>query len=557
MLIIAPHNCFRGQSWKGHSAGGAHLFLQNDAFSFSFDDSFVLLGLSDAQAVVSGRAFSAGQPIEALQDLRSQQLIEHLREAVGFYTVVIIWGSSFTVITSLYRHKDIFYWHWQGQWIVTDDLAAIDATIGPRTLNVRYLRDFVLDDIASGPETIFEGVSQVELGTAVTFSSGRNPDRVIANLPCRPRQGLIDVLIENIKLFGAGMERVIVRFSGGLDSSMILAVTKEALLACEALHIILPEEQQNSELEAAVEVAAQLQCDLGILNSEYRLSERRETFSGTRQVRSPFDVYPYSKNATDRSDAFLEGFTRDTLGRTLFLSGQGGDNVFLQNPSPRVVRDALIEHGPVGFIHEALKYSRLKSLSFLSVLQKAFAKEEVGADYGRSMVRAPRTEPHLMLRELRKKSAKYQHRRSILEALHQYETGMEFGVMSLHPLLLQNVISIALTFDPRDLYSERYDRIVQRQQLFDRYKLDVAWRRTKKGATSAVFLFLMNNKDSIRHILLNGVVAPALQIDEEWLQEEITYNGTVALNDNFTLIFNMLRLEIFCRQHATRIRNTI
>jgi asparagine synthetase B (glutamine-hydrolysing) len=553
MLIVAPPDCFQDPPQVGPIAGEKG-FLRNEEFSFWFDDSFVPLELPDALGIISGKAFIAGKPIEALQGLKSPQFIEQLREAVGFFTVLIISRSSFTVITSLYRHKDIFYWNHEGQWIVTDELAVLDATIGPRPLNIPYIRDFVLDDLASGPETIFEGVSQVELGTAVTFSTGRDVERVVVNLPSPPRHGLMDALIQNISLFGAGKDRVVVRFSGGLDSSMILAATKEALGSCETLHTIMPEEQQNSEVDIALEVADQLQCELNVLNCEYRLSAPRETFSGSKRVPSPFDVYPYSIDATDRSEAFLEGFTRETLGKTLFLSGQGGDNVFLQNPSPRIVRDALVEHGPIEFVREAVKFSRLKNISVLAVLQKAFAKEVINAEFEKNIISAPHTKPHLMLQGYHQKSAKYQHRRSILEALQQYETSMEFGVMSLHPLLFQNIIAFALTFEPRDLYDNRYDRIVQRQQLFDRYALDVSWRRTKKAATSAVFLFLMNNKECVRDALLGGVVAPALQIDEDWLQEEINYNGTVTITDNFGMIFNMLRLEIFCHQHAARIR---
>ncbi|MFA1676899.1 asparagine synthase-related protein [Rhizobium mongolense] len=554
MLIIAPHAYFSSHSPEVQAAIKDCEIFKNERFSFFHDRAYAALDLIDGHALMSGTGFCDGREIRSLKGSTRRQLLDCVQEAVGFFTIVLISSSSFTVISSLYRHRDIFYWQYDSQWLVTDDLAVLDNTIGRRSLNIGYVRDFVLDNLASGPETIFEGVYQVELGTSVTFSGASGIERAVANLPSPPKQGLAEMMVDNIRRFAAGKNRVIVRFSGGLDSSLILALTKEALGGCEALHTIIPEESQNTEVDIAQSVARQLGCELKVLHSKYMLSDLRKEFRGSKRVTSPFDVYPFSHDATDRSGAFLENFEHEDLDRTLFLSGQGGDNVFVQNPSPFVVKDALFEHGPIAFAHEAVKFSRLKNTSILDVMRKAFGQQAANVEFVKRLVDAPSTQPHLMLEKRRQNSAKYYHVRSVLEALQQYETCMEFGVASLHPLLLQNVISSALNVDPRNLYSERYDRMPQRQLLHARYKVDVAWRRTKKAATSAVFLFFMNNKDLIHDTLVDGVIAPALRVDRGWLRSEINYNGTIAITDYFAMFFNMLRLEIFCRQHSAKLK---
>ncbi|WP_107676202.1 asparagine synthase-related protein [Agrobacterium sp. LAD9] len=552
MLFIAPHGHPSLHSCEVRTATMQCNRHQNDRFTFYYDGTYNLINLAEGKALVSGTGYCGKQ--EILACTTTLQLSNFLKEAVGFFTVVFIAADRFEVTTSLYRHKDVFYWQAGNEWLVADTLTGFDRTIGRRNLNARYAREFVLDSLASGPETLFEGVYQVEIGTTIAFDGCVGIKRTVGNFPSAPKEGLAEELICNIRRFAAGKDRVIVRFSGGIDSSLILAAAKEALGSCEAIHTIIPEERQNTEFGIAEKVAQDLGCKLRILHSEYWLSHpRRSQFCGSKSVTSPFDVYPFSHDATDRSGAFLESFERIDTSRTLFLSGQGGDNVFLQNPPPYIVKDALFSRGPHAFAQEAIKFCRLKNVPLLDVIRKAFWNQTAGADVAERLIDVPATPPHLLLERHRPKTAKYYHLRSILEALQQYETSTEFGVSSLHPLLFQNVISSALSIEPHDLYSKRFDRMPQRQVLHSRYHLDVAWRRTKKAATSAVFMFFMNNKDLIHDTLVDGFIAPALSVDHAWLRKEIDYNGSVAITDSFALFYNMLRLEIFCRQHCAKL----
>ncbi|MDQ1199168.1 asparagine synthase-related protein [Agrobacterium sp. SORGH_AS 787] len=551
MLFIAPLNHPSLHSIEVQTAIERCARYENEQSTFHYDGDYSVLHLTDGIALVSGTGFVGDQDIMAC--ITTRELAAFLKEAVGFFTVISIRPDSFEVTASLYRHKDVFYWQGEDQWLLADTLTPFDRTIGPRGLNVAYARDFVLDSLASGQETVFDGVYQVEIGSTVKFSQSGGVERTLRNFPSPPKQELAQQIIGNIRRFGLGKDRVIVRFSGGIDSSLILAAAKEALGSCEAIHTIIPEESQNTEVEIAQKVARDLGCDLQVLQSEYRLSAPRDQFCGSKSVTSPFDVYPFSHDATDRSAAFLEGFDEGVTDRTLFLSGQGGDNVFMQNPTPYVVKDAL-SRGPFAFVREAIKFSRLKNIPLLDVIKRAFAKETASSEFVERVVDAPATLPHLALEKHSPDTSKYYHLRSILEALQQYETSKEFGVTSLHPLLFQNVIASALHTEPSNLYSERFDRMPQRQLLHSRYHLDVAWRRTKKAATSAVFMFFMNNRSLIQNTLVDGMIAPALNVDQAWLRKEIDYNGTVAITDYFAMFYNMMRLEIFCRQHSGKLR---
>ncbi|WP_349963181.1 asparagine synthase-related protein [Rhizobium sp. ZPR3] len=550
MLFIAPTSHPSLHSLEVQTATRPCTEYNNGRSTFYFDSEYDVLNLSDGIALVSGTGYVGDRQMTACTS--TCELSTFLKEAVGFFTVISISPDSFEVTTSLYRHKDIFYWRDEDHWLLADTLTPFDTTIGRRGLNAAYARDFVLDTLASGQETLFDGVYQVEIGSTVTFNDSGGVERTLGNFPSRPKQELAQEIISNIRRFSHAKDRVIVRFSGGIDSSLILAAAKEALGSCEAVHTIIPEESQNTEVEIAQKVAQDLGCDLRVLHSEYRLSAVRRRFYGSKSVTSPFDVYPFSHDTTDRSAAFLEGFEESVTDRTLFLSGQGGDNVFMQNPTPYIVKDALV-HGPFAFVQEAIKFSRLKNVPLFDVIKRAFAKETASSEFVERLIEVPSTRPHLALEKHSRNTAKYYHLRSILEALQQYETSREFGVTSLHPLLFQNIVSSALDIKPSDLYSERFDRMPQRQLLHSRYKLDVAWRRTKKAATSAVFMYFMNNKNLIHDTLVNGVIAPALNVDPTWLQKEIEYNGTVAITDYFAMFYNMLRLEIFCRQHSAKL----
>ncbi|MBP2568752.1 asparagine synthase-related protein [Agrobacterium tumefaciens] len=552
MLVIVPH-AYRDlvAARMNGTIPKTSAHIVNDGHTFYFDGCFVSIPLNNGTALFSApsimRHVTAGK-----ENLLAGDFISSLQNAVGPFLAVVVTDTEFSIVSSLYRHRDVFYWNYEEQWCATDDLSVVETLSDRRSLNVSFARDFVLDTLACGPETMFEGLHQVELGTSHTFTLEGGVRRKLINLPAPPQADLAEVLIENISHFAAGKERVIVRFSGGLDSSLILAATMEAIGSCEALHTIIPEDSQHTELDIAEDVARNLGCKLNVLRSSYRLSDARKEFRGTRTVSSPFDVYPFSRDATDRSGAFLEGFSTEDKDRAIFLSGQGGDNVFMQNPPLAIVKDALFEHGPIAFGRETIKLSRLKSISIFEILHRAFSRNT--SQVQKRIVDARPTKPHLLIENLSSTSARYQYLRSIFEALQQYETFDEFGVASIHPLLLQNMVALAINIDIRSLYSARYDRMPQRKQLHSRYNLDVSWRRTKKSATGAVFLYFMNNRDVIRDTLLDGIVAPALAIDRRWLQNTIDYNGTVAITDDFALVYNLLRLEIFCQQHAGKLR---
>lgn len=555
MLLFAPHVNLLALAEKISTFSENHKIIKNQVFTICYGADYKLVELADGQALISGSGFYGTANISDFKDISRSQLTKYITDTVGYFSAVIISERNIALFSSLYRYKDIFYWKYQGEWFVSDDLSNLNQTVGPCNFNIGYMRDFVLDCSTFGPETIFEDISQIELGTVVTFSEKLGLERAIGNFPLSSQQPLIDTLMNNIKLFILEKTRVIVRFSGGLDSSLILGIAKELVNDCGAVHIIIQEEVHSTEVEIAQQIAEYLKCPLSIIQSKYSLSAKRKCFSGSKTITSPFEVYPYSDDATDRKGAFLGDISVSEPEKTLFLSGQGGDNVFIQNPPPVVIKDTLLAHGPWACVREAVKYSRLKNTPIFDVLRKAFKSEILHADYMPCLFDAPEVETHLLLHNERKGSAKFYHIRSILEAYQQYETPIEFGVTSLHPLLLQNIVAMAFNVEVSDHYTNMYDRIIERQLLYDRYATDVAWRRTKKSSSIAVFKFFMNNKDLIYDTLAGGLVAPALSIDLGWLRQEIDYNGSVTLRDSFGIIINLLRLEIFCQQHSSRLKH--
>ena len=554
MLFIAPQSYTVERSLRSVFDGTNCKTMKVGLHQCIWSEIYTHIALADGHALVAGKAFIDDAPLINCTEVTSQELDHRINNAVGFFTVVTVTNETVSVSASLYRNGDIFYWNHQGRFFFSDSLDLVRATCGPQPLNKAYLRDFALDQLTAGPATALENINQVELGTKITLGPDGLTRRSLCNVPQPSDAPYTDLIAGNLRRFAADHDSVIIKFSGGIDSSLILAVANQELTDFHALHVVTPEESDSTEIDIATQAAAQLNCDFSVLHSTLPITLPRSSFKGSKTATSPFDIYPFSPDPTDRSSVFEEQVEALGLQNTLFISGQGGDNVFIQNPPSSVICQAFRTHGPAASLRELLRYRQLKNMSLREALGKAISGDEPfieGADQLTDQTPTPR---HLMLNEHEPLSPKFYHINSILDGLHQHETYWELGIASLHPLLLQDVVAKMLIVDVRDSYTHQFDRIQERSALFDAFKAEIAWRRSKKASSGVVFQFLRNNRTLIKATLLNKEVCQSLEIDPEWLAQQIDYNATVALTSTFGLIINLLRLQIFCDQKSEIIQ---
>lgn len=146
------------------------------------------------------------------------------------------------------------------------------------------------------------------------------------------------------------------------------------------------------------------------------------------------------------------------------------------------------------------------------------------------------------------KSAKYNYIHGVLTGLYNVKSTRNDGYKILHPLYFQNIVFNIINNSVCDMFNEEHDRLIIREQFYRQSQSEVAWRKTKRSSSGALFIFLNNNRELIYDYLLNGYVVDTLKINKNWLDEEISQNTMVGITNNCGVLMNILQLEIYYRQ---------
>ncbi|MHA7685484.1 asparagine synthase-related protein [Cupriavidus sp. PET2-C1] len=516
--------------------------------------------IGDATLVHTGRAVFRGKEVRPGEYREPADLAEDLRVAIGYFTFLLVESTRVTIISSLYRHIDIFYMAKGAEIVVSSDLSALLAIIGTRPINASFVSEFVNEDCFFRGDTLFEGVDHVPLGEALVLQRHVAPRREAWNVP-KPRcVDFIEELHYNIRQFVADEERVFVQFSGGLDSSLILHIAKGIFPNCVALHL-LSLDDAASEIDIARQVAGEFGVDLRIHESPVRFAAARSSFVMAGRINSPFDVYPLSPNPADRNFAYDEQIRAVGIDGGCFLTGQGGDYVFLQNPPPHVGLDGYRDGGLRGFIEAVKAYSQLKKVPFFRLLRLNIEAAFLGVRPGSSLTAArighcraaSPSRPHALLSKLPVQSPKFAHLQSVLMGLYQLRPndGKQFRV--IHPLFMQNILAGVLGEPVHRTFTADYDRIQIRRAFAQSSASWVAWRRTKRPSSGLVFSFFRNNEELVKCYLRRGIVASTIGIEDKWIDDTVTENANVVTTGEAGIVLNMLRLEMFAQSYARYI----
>jgi len=299
--------------------------LFHDQFTGFRTAEFEFHHIGEAIALFSGRAFRNGLKIVPSHYASVQRLAEDLKEAIGFFSIVLIERDQLYLFESLYRHVDLYYGFKDEQVVVCSDLDWILTLLGPRRINQNYLFEFITEECSFGSETFFEDLFQVPLGELVSLRRHESPQRKAWNIPRPQSVDFIKELQQTISLFSDGEERIFIHFSGGLDSSLILHCAQKVGKECIALHL-LSKEDPASEEHIARQVADELAATMRVYKPSIRFSDARTSFEMRGYVNNQFDVHPLSPEPSNRNYAYDEqmrsagikgGFFSDRAGRGL------------------------------------------------------------------------------------------------------------------------------------------------------------------------------------------------------------------------------------------------
>jgi asparagine synthase (glutamine-hydrolysing) len=400
------------------------------------------------------------------------------------------------------------------------------------------IRSFLLNTHAVTPQTGLREVREILPGERVmlkpdgepVYSWAWSPVRIAAS-PSRldypeTTAQLRQVADDCFAAWGEACRNIIVRISGGLDSTIVAHRLRQACPGkVTGLHIV-GRGYESYELKLARLAAEHAGIDL--LELDLVPAALADTLTRTPKLARP------SRQVLGMSaDALLQQAC-DALGATAVMGGHGGDSLFLQRSlAVNIFTDFVRDKGlGAGFWENAYETSMLLEQPVWTTLREAAGSGLFRARRKRHTERPPRASrdlfptsseemssepsmPHAWAREAdRLPPAKAEQLRNIV-ALHNYQSVMGHGIISdaIHPLVSQPIVEFALQ-TPAYMFSRNgIDRALEREAFVDVLPSAIA-RRMHKGFINHQLLSDMSADAAfLRSFLLEGCVISQTGVD--------------------------------------------
>ena len=346
--------------------------------------------------------------------------------------------------------------------------------------------------------------------------------------------------------------RVLLEVSGGLDSAIVAGCIPGGRLAAAVNYFV--RDRQGDERVFARAVAARAGTPLTEVEkpeAALDLQVLAEASSGPRPALNLFD-HAHDADIADRCLA---------LGIDTLMTGQGGDDVFFQSPTPLIVADGL-RHGIS--LDDLCGLARWQSRSVYGLWWAGAVAALRGpnltprrpshatAQAWSAVAEAP---PHPWLSGLdAAPPAKVLQVAGLANALIVKGASRRGEAAALrHPLLAQPVVEYCLGVSAPDLTRGR-DRGLAREAFADTVPAMIAERVTKGRMSAHYGRVLAAALGEIRPLLLEGRLAGAGVVDIAVLGEALAPEALIW-RAGYGAIINLLMLELWVRAWTERLES--
>ena len=454
-----------------------------------------------------------------------------------------------------------FYVELPGAVVAASDLALLELA-GWRRSGVDWpaLVRHVAADAVRREETCLTGVRELPGGARLTLVSPAppvarlwspwkfaDPAARIANRPdaiARVR----DVACHCVAARTAGISRVVLKLSGGLDSSIVAAALRHAGREVLAMTLVT-DDPAGDERDHARAVAHAL---------DLALDERHRRVDGVDLSHSAaFRLpRPTARSFTQESQRHAENSAR-AIGGGAIVDGGGGDNVFCSLQSVRPVTDAMRSEVPPGTIMAtAASLAELADASVAAVLWRAWLARWRGSSGYRwpldlrflspqvlPFVAGALAHPWLEPPGAGALPGKAAHVALVTAAQSVAEAfDAQDALPTLSPLLSQPLVETCLRVPTWCWYERGHNRAIARAAFAGDLPASIAWRRSKGGPDSFIVELFEANRGVIRTMLLDGTLAKQGLLDCPSLERAIADIGPVRRHD-FLRIMQLVDVE--------------
>jgi len=496
----------------------------------------------------------------------------------GSYVLIIARAETTEITRDITGQLPLFYAKSTSEEIYfSSEIEILMELLGCRpSFNWDYLSSFILRTFITTEQTAFDGLHELPHGCKLSYTAHNetvecdiawNPLHYVNGYsgPETTKQSIIEIFSNVIRSWTKDENLLSLDFSGGTDSTAILLLLDSVLKKEQEVKLINmfhPQVASSDERGYAHAIAKKLAVPLIEFNYSNSMPYDQITTLPLFKPNWPSSLLSFQKINDDISDLF------DSSSSVLYISGHGGDHLFMTSPPVTSLSDYLIKFGTTGLTSKIRDLYLLYREPVWNLLFKAgqgtvayYLRRNYWAPTALNKFNcAPWLHTDIFNRENSMRyhpffngnhgedcpPGKRQHIEAIFNGLATIRADVrDFGTNPVFfPLFSQPLIELALSIPSYESYKNGFNRFLFRDALSSAFQSDAVWRRDK-GETSGVSQKgLKKNRERIFEICLDGELSRQGLIDRNKLQDGM--NEVIAGKVDYEwAVTNVICAEIF------------
>lgn len=434
-----------------------------------------------------------------------------------------------------------------GRVIFSSDMSILHEIITPPPgFNFSYLSSYLINAFLTSEQTPFQGVYELIYGCQLSLTQGAAVQQSLwdpikyNHYDFNKEEMKIKILSSLQNLLATRLstaESIFLDFSGGLDSSALLFMLNELVTHNQKIYPVNffhPKVQSSDERFYTKKISKELNIDYMEFDCSLALP-----FSPAKNLNKPNWPTSHLVYAKMERTLFDLASTRENK---IFVSGHGGDHLFLSHPPIEALCDFLLEQGGQDFfkkVKELATIYRKPLTSLVGGVLKGFYHHLLASNTQRSPIPKTRKAPwfsedifnfekkmqyytFLKTRQERILPGKLKHINAIYNGLSSLKGEIrDIGDSMFYPYLSQPLIELALTIPSYESFNSGYTRYLFRKTMSDKFNTNSIWRKDKGETSGVIQRGISENRDFVMDICLNGSFASQKLVDRNCLYDNI------------------------------------
>ncbi|MES1973356.1 MAG: asparagine synthase C-terminal domain-containing protein [Pseudomonadota bacterium] len=523
-----------------------------------------------AHGVLLGRMFRHGDrlPVAAIDSGSAERILASHGQALitgywGGYIAFLNGADGATVLRAPLGDLPCYHLPYAGGVALASDIGLLAAAglLRP-TIDVAALTRHLAAEDVRRPETCLAGLSELQGGERLHVSCGSGVTETLwtpwtfaaRERQIRDREDAVsrvrDAARHCVAASAAGFNRIALKLSGGLDSSIVAACLADAEqpFTCVTL---TTENPAGDERDYAVQVASHLGAPL-IVRPRHLADVSLDRSEAARLPR------PTARSFAQASTRVMHDVALET-GADAVMDGGGGDNVFCSLQSVRPVVDCLLDGEPGCFWPSVRSIAELTESGMPKVAWRAwrarwrrriamafptdlrFLSSSARADAQGALAHPWLTPPPGAL------PGKAAHISVVMTAQNVVEGfDVEDSLPTLSPLITQPLVEACLQVPSWYWFAQGRNRAIARRGFASLLPREIVERRSKGSPDSFIIEVHDAHRPRIRSMLLDGMLASWGMLDTAQLAQVLDNRGPVTGNEFFR-IMRLVDVEAWAR----------